>query len=168
MRASSAFVFLACMTLLASCGREPQHGARAKSGDTVIADTGGQYRLHTGTRRNDSGPPPVGIKSFNDGKGFEPPSYVPVYPGATIRSGFARNHIGGTGGSIIFEANATPSEIIAYYRRSAVSSGFSQAGDSENNGTLAFSAAAGRRTIHVIAEPIAQGSHVQIFWSGQR
>jgi hypothetical protein len=168
MRASPALVLLACMTALASCGREPQHQPQAKRGDTVIADTGGQYRLHTENGRNDSGPPPEGIMSFNSNKGFEPPSYVPVYPGASIRSGFARNRMGGSGGSIIFETNATPTDVIAYYRRTVTTSGFAQSDSEENDGTLTFSAEAGRRTIRVIAQPIAQGTHVQIFWAGAR
>jgi hypothetical protein len=154
------------MTALAACGPEPPHKPQAKSGDTVIADTGGRYRLRTGNGRNDNGPPPVGIMSFANGNGFEPPSYIPVYPGAHIRSGMARNRVSGTGGTIIFEAKAAPSDIIAFYRQNATTSGFSETGSEENGGTLTFTAEAGRRTIQVIAQPIAQGSHVQIFWSG--
>ena len=66
--------------------------------------------------------------SFNGGNGFEPPSYLPVYPDANIRSGFARNRVGGSGGSIIFETNATPSDVIACYRRTAAASGLGQSG----------------------------------------
>jgi hypothetical protein len=161
-----ALVLLIMAAALASCGREPQHEPQAKRGDTVIADTGWQYRLRGANGRNDSGSPPVGIMSFNGAKTFEPPSYLPVYPGANIRSGFARNRVGGSGGSIIFETNATPSDVIAYYRRTAAASGFAESGSEENGGTLTFSAEAGRRTIQVIAQPIAQGTHVQIFWSG--
>ena len=36
--------------------------------------------------------------------------------------------LGGSGGSIIFETNATPSGVIACYRRTAAASGFGQAG----------------------------------------
>ncbi|HEY2445417.1 MAG TPA: hypothetical protein VGI20_06735 [Rhizomicrobium sp.] len=162
---SPLILAIACAALLASCGKEPQPGPRAaKTGDTTIADSSGRYRLHA--RDSDSGPPPVGIMSFNGGHGFEPPSYVPVYPGANIRSGYERNRIGGQGGTIIFETNAMPRDVIAFYRRNAEASRFSETSSEENGGTLSFGAQAGRRTIQVIVQPIAQGSHVQIFWSG--
>ena len=164
MRAALFLLILAAV--LAGCGREPQQKPQTKRGDTVIADTGGQYRLRTGNGRNESGPPPVGIMNFSSGKGFEPPPYLPVYPGANIRSGIERNRMGGSGGTIIFETNATASDVIAYYRRTTAASGFSETGSEENGGTLSFSAEAGRRTIQVIAQPIAQGAHVQIFWAG--
>jgi hypothetical protein len=162
-----AIIVFACAATVAGCGQEAaQKPHAAKSRDTTIADTAGQYRLRTGG--SDGGPPPVPVMSFANGKGFEPPSYIPVYPGATIRSGFERNHPGGSGGTIIFETKARASDVIAFYRRTAAASAFSETASGNNGGTLSFTAQAGRRSIQVIAEPIAQGSHVQIFWSGIR
>jgi len=161
----------ALAALLGGCGqsepRTPAAPHAAQRADTVVADSSAQYRLRKDNAAPEVMPHVDAPKNFAGLKHPEPPAYLPLYPGAKIHSSFARPRPGGTGGgTIIFETEASPADVIAFYRKTEAESGFSETTESENDGTLAFGAGAGRRTIQIIAQPIATGSHVQIFWTG--
>lgn len=121
---------------------------------------------------NDELPPqalvrPHGLRTFLPG-GTPPvlPSYLPLYSDAKVVGGFQRPSRFGEGGSVVYTSAAQPADIIAFYEKTSAAANFVQTINNSNGGTLSFGARAGRRSLQVIAEPIAGGSHVQIFWAG--
>lgn len=117
--------------------------------------------------------PPQALARPHDLRTFLPgstppvmPSYLPLYPDAKVVGGFQRPSRFGDGGSVVYTSAARPADIIAFYEKTAAAANFVQTINNSNGGTLSYGARAGRRSLQVIAEPIAGGSHVQIFWSG--
>ena len=110
---------------------------------------------------------PHGLRTFLPG-GTPPvmPAYLPLYPDAKVVGGFQRPSRFGEGGSVVYTSAAQPADIIAFYEKTAAAANFVQTSNNSSGGTLSFSAHADRRSLQVIAEPIAGGSHVQIFWAG--
>ena len=158
---------LAAAVLLAACGqKQARHEQRhAEGADIVPAFPETPQTERAGGRAFATSPPVEGMRGFRGDNYPEPPSYLPLYPGAHVLGGFAR---GGRirGANLIFETQAQPADVIAFYEKAATQAGFVQTMNSASGATITFAAAAGRRTMQVTAGPIAGGSHVQIFWGG--
>jgi hypothetical protein len=160
------FIF-AVVLLVAGCGQKqpPQVRKRAESAQVVPAFP----ETPPGERVGHAAPaaPPLteGMHGFGAENHPEPPSYLPLYPGARVKGGFVR---GGRirGGNLIYETDAQPADVIAFYERTTTEAGFVQTMNSASGLTITFGAAAGRRTVQVTVEPITGGSYVRIFWAG--
>jgi hypothetical protein len=156
---------LAFALLLAACGQKQAHERKHAEGADIVPtfpETPPGERLGHALAT----PPPVeGMRVFHGENYPDPPSWLPLYPGAHVIGGFTR---GGRvhGGRLIYETEAQPADVIAFYEKTATQAGFVQTMNSASGDTITFAAAAGRRRIQVTAGPIADGSHVQIFWAG--
>jgi hypothetical protein len=151
--------------LMAACGQEPQPPAqkRAEGPDIVPAFPQTAQAERVGRGAPDALPSIEEMHVFRAGSYPELPSYVPIYPGATVKRGFTRSgRI--RAGNLILETAAPVADVITFYQKAITGAGFAQTMNTESGGTMIF--AAGRRTVQVTAEPIATGSRVRIFWTG--
>ena len=152
--------------ILAACGQKEQPHAKHPAQNTEIVPAFPETPQTARVGRRTAEPMPIeGRRAFRPGSTPETPSYLPLYPGAHVLGGFGR---GGRsrGGNLLYETDAQPADVIAFYEKAATQAGFVQTMNSASGATISFAAAAGRRTIQVTAGPIAGGSHVQIFWAG--
>lgn len=170
MRRRVRIVFaLMTVWLVAACGPDAPHKAEASHAAKRASAAPAEMSEPTERRfagTSEEAPAVEGLRHFAQGTHPETPPYLPIYPGAKIRGGFARNRRSGSSGTLIFETGAEPSDVIAFYRQNATASGFSETMNQDNGGTLTFGAGAGRRRIQVTVQPTEGGSHVQIFWAG--
>jgi len=155
--------------LVAACGQEQTRQSQAQKraeGAAIVPAFPETPPTERASHAAPDAPPPIeGMRVFRAGSYPELPSYVPIYPGATVKRGFTR---GGRirAGNLIFETAAPVADVITFYQKAITGAGFAQTMNTESGGTMIFAAAAGRRTVQVTAEPIATGSRVRIFWTG--
>jgi hypothetical protein len=157
---------LAFALLLAGCGQKQTAHVQKHADNTQIVPAFPEApQAERVGHQADEPPPTEGMRGFRAGSTPETPSWLPLYPGAHVLGGFGR---GGRvrGGKLIFETEAQPADVIAFYEKTATGAGFVQTMNSASGDTITFAAAAGRRRIQVTAGPIANGSQVQIFWAG--
>jgi len=95
------------------------------------------------------------------------PAFAVIYPGgepkgpATIAQGPA-----GPGGILAFTTDATPDEVVAFYRQQAEATGLKPINSMSREDARGYAAGdAGGRLLNVIATPIDGVTDVQLSWS---
>ncbi|RZJ41238.1 MAG: hypothetical protein EON86_10875 [Brevundimonas sp.] len=97
------------------------------------------------------------------------PEFAVVYPGGTpsgaptVAQGPA-----GPGGILAFTTDASPDEVVTFYRQRAEASGLKPINSLNRDEARAYSAGdGGNRLLQVVATPIVDGpTDVQLTWSG--
>jgi|SRR5579871_4337810 len=134
-----------------------------KSGNFTMSGNGGHF-----TMKALDGKQSVEINTTGGATNMKLPDFVAIYPGGKVTSTAINAGKDGNGGSVIFEANASTSAVIAWYKQKAASEGLSKAIDMDMGGTTMFTANKddGKKTLQVIAAASGSGARVQVNWSG--
>jgi hypothetical protein len=134
-----------------------------KSGNFTMSGNGGHF-----TMKASDGKQSVEINTTGGDTNAKLPDFVALYPGGKVTSTAINSSKDGTGGSVIFESNASPATVIAWYKQKAAGEGLAKAIDMDMGGTTMFTANAdnGKKTLQVIAAAAGSGARVQVNWSG--
>ena len=97
------------------------------------------------------------------------PTYLPLYPGAKVTSSFTGSGKDGSGGVVTFSANATPADIINFYKPKVTAAGMAQTMSMEMGATTTYAATneASKQSVSVSATKGGDGTTVQLTWSGK-
>lgn len=97
------------------------------------------------------------------------PPFAPLFPGASVQSSIGSGTGPEAAGTVSFSTNATPEEVIAFYRGKAIAAGMEETPDFGDTGTIVFSAMreADEMGIRVIVAGASGGTNVQILWARQ-
>lgn len=101
------------------------------------------------------------------------PAFAVLYPGARVDGApTLADGAGGPGGILAFTVDASPDEVIAFYRQRAEAAGLASVMAMNQGETRAFGAAgpnAGSAALQVVASPAEDGgSSVMLTWSAGR
>jgi hypothetical protein len=96
------------------------------------------------------------------------PEFAPLYPDADVYSSIGN----GTGpdavGTVNFSSKSPGEDIIEFYRSKAMAAGMEETtDDTDDAGTLSFSALKGDMGMKVIVTPGEGANNVQVVWSRQ-
>ena len=155
--AASAVVVLFC---LAGCDRSAQPvEAKAAPEAPAVADA---------TPPTAEAPAVVGGTAPAAADG--PPSFAVVYPGAQVDGQpLAAGGEAGPGGLVTFTTNASPDDVVAFYRERAEKAGLRSVAGMNQGETRAYGAAADAvngASLQVVATPTETGeTSVQLGWS---
>jgi hypothetical protein len=100
------------------------------------------------------------------------PSYLPMYPGGTVKSSMIGNGKDGMGGLIVFHTNAAAADVIAFYKGKATAAGMADTMDM-NTGATTMYVGTNQKTnesVQVAATKSSDGAgtDVQLTWSNKK
>ena len=169
MKRMFAVAGVATAMVLASCGQPAED--RAAPAEAVAADTAAYA-------------PPAAVDAATPAAALAAPTAVPAAPGAP---GFAVIYPGGApkapavaaqspagpGGMIEFTTDATPEQVVAFYRRRAEAEGLKTINSLNSDGVRGYGAGDGAdgsgKLLNVIATPLeGGGTDVHLDWSNGR
>lgn len=126
-----------------------------------------------GTPRAES-PPPAPVPaaaapaSEAPASGSDGPAFAETYPGAEIEQATLGEADGSDGGLMVFTTEATPEQVVAFYKGKAEAAGLSPTMAMAQGDTHAYGAARPQTgaTLSVVASPDGERTSVQLSWSG--
>ncbi len=158
---------LAFALALGGCGQN--HSQASKQPKTVgVADSSGGTETISGSSQHDamkSSNDDESVQVYNNGTTPNLPAFVPVIPGATVKSSVVTSRADGTSGTLIIEANASVDAVTAFYKQKMLGQGFRQATFLESEGSTVFTATTGKNSVQVRASPDNGATRAQITWS---
>jgi hypothetical protein len=166
MRAVLPLVLLAAAGLLAGCDQKPKEenhvSIAGKEGNVTISGNGQHM-----TMKADNGKTVVEVNSNGIGS-TKMPDFAPLYPGAKVQAAVTASENGG--GTVSFETNAQPADVIAFYKQKTGAAGLAEKLNMAAEGNLTYMAADadGKKTVQVVATKADPGSHVQVYWQGAK
>jgi hypothetical protein len=100
--------------------------------------------------------------------GSDGPAFAETYPGAEIEQATLGEADGSDGGLMVFTTEATPEQVVAFYKGKAEASGLSPTMAMAQGDTHAYGAAHPQTgaTLSVVASPDGERTSVQLSWSG--
>jgi len=157
MRAFATVLMIGAAVALSACGKNNTKTYSTGNGSVTVSNSNDHMTI-TGSN---------GEKvEFGTGTNAKLPSFLPLYPGATVQSSFTGNGKDGSGGVVTFQAHASPAEIIGFYKGKATAAGMAQTMTADMGGTSTYVAANDKtkQTMSVSATANADGSSVQLTW----
>jgi hypothetical protein len=142
---------------LTACGKSGTKTYSTNNGNVTVSNSNDHMTI-TGSN---------GEKvEFGTGTNAKLPTFLPLYPGATVQSSFTGNGKDGSGGVVTFHAHASPADIIDFYKNKATSAGMAQTMTADMGGTSTYVAANDKtkQTMSVSATKDADGTSVQLTW----
>ena len=158
---------LACVLVLAGCDRQKSEHTvtvAGSNGTVTMSGDSGHY-----TVKDANGSQTLEVNASGGGTPSNLPSYVSVYPGATVQSSVIGAGPQGNGGSIAIQTSASIADVVAYYKKQTASAGFSETMNMQSGATTMFSAASkdSKKSIQIIASASDGGTRAQIIWGGK-
>jgi len=138
---------------LSGCGRNDDDAAKVVSENHSDGSQGYTVTDGHGTK--------VTVNAPGDASGV--PSYAPIYPGASIETTV---NAPGKGGMVTFQTTASRETVIAFYKKSAASSGMQDVVNMASEHMTSYSAAneKAKQGLTVVAVDAGNGTHVQVNW----
>jgi hypothetical protein len=158
MRVFVTLVMIGAAACLAGCGRSGTKTYSTSNGGTVSVSNANDHMTITGSN---------GEKvEFGAGTNAKMPTFLPLYPGATVQSSFTGNGKDGSGGVVTFHAHAAPADVIEFYKGKSTAAGMAQTMTADMGGTSTYVAASDKtkQTMSVSATKDADGTNVQLTW----
>ncbi|MFN3352490.1 MAG: hypothetical protein ACK4Z5_02685 [Brevundimonas sp.] len=95
------------------------------------------------------------------------PAFVPAFPGAEVEQQAADATAESEGGLVVFTTDASPDEVVEFYKDRAEAEGLASTMNMSHGDTRAYGAtdAEGGETLSVIASPDGERTSVQLTWS---
>ena len=98
------------------------------------------------------------------------PAFAVVYPGGVVEATpLTPVADGGAGGGVVFTSDASPDDIVEFYRRKAEAAGLASVMSMNQGETRGYGAAGapGGAGLQVVAHPVEPGqTSVQLTWTG--
>jgi hypothetical protein len=187
-RRLAVIALLAGTAGLAACDRTAVTGddmtpeASAAASDADRPPSGGNVEAGladgSAARFADGGPeasierPGEASRALNAGAGTAiegAPAFAVIYPGARVEpTPLLTSGPGEVGGGIVFTSEASPDDIVGFYRRGAEAAGMTQVMAMNNAETRAYSAAKGPggASLTIVAHPLEDGqTSAQLTWT---
>ena len=160
MRQAVSSVLLAVAFGLAACG---QSGTIVSTpGGTVTTSADGSTTTVTG--------PNGETAQFGAGaaSAAQLPDFLPLYPGAKVLSSINAPQAGMQGGSVVFETNASPAEVVAFYKQRATAQGLNEALSSTDGSDMTYMAGKDQTMMQVIASKGTVATEIVLSWTAPR
>jgi len=159
MRKVFVVMMIGAAVSLIGCGKNESKNSGSEAGNVSVSGSGDHMTI-TGSH---------GEKvEFGSGSSATSklPSYLSLYPGATVTASFTGSGQDGSGGLISFHVKASPAEVIAFYKQKAAAGGMADTMNAEMGGTSTYVAAdeKTKKQMSVSATKAADGSDVQLTW----
>lgn len=185
MRGGVSIFIAGAALLLSACDQNKSADVkiRDKDGNVTISANGQHLSVQSAGGKNEEVTISANSQNFsmraNDGKSSVAinangvnvsstlPGFVTVYPGAKVTTTAAGEDSSSTGGTLVMETKAAPSEVIAFYKQKSEGAGFRQTLNMDQGGTLVYAATSGARQLQVLAAKTDTGTHAQVTWSGK-
>jgi len=157
MRTFATVVMIAAAAGLVACGKSDTKTYSTSNGSVTVSNSNDHVTI-TGANGEKA--------EIGTGTTAKLPSFLPLYPGATVQSSFTGNGKDGSGGMVAFHAHASPAEIIGFYKEKSTAAGMTQTMTADMGGTSTYVAANDKtkQTLSVSATKDADGTSVQLTW----
>lgn len=137
-----------------------------KNGRFVFADENGEQVSIESGRRGEEGSFTVKTKegTLTGGAQWIPPEWIPVYPGAVVKSGANKESSTGQSGAGYLTTPDAPEQVIKFYQDALRNAGF-DVNNSTSAGSVATLSSAtrdGKRSLNVIVTPSGDGTRIHI------
>lgn len=159
-RLSSLAAGLALVSLgIAGCS---ESGSRAEAAGT--SETTSQAEVPAPA----AAAPAAASTSDAPATGSDGPAFAQTYPGAEIEQATLGEADGSDGGLMVFNTEATPEQVVAFYKGKAEAAGLSPTMAMAQGDTHAYGAAHPQTgaALSVVASPDGERTSVQLSWSG--
>ncbi len=96
------------------------------------------------------------------------PDFAPLYPDAKIETDVAEvGNDKADGGTLVYEVEASPAEVVAFYKEKSAAAGFKTEMDANMGPAHMFAASdkASGKALQVIASDAGAGASVQLIWA---
>jgi ABC-type glycerol-3-phosphate transport system substrate-binding protein len=158
-RALSSAV-LAAVLGLAACGQNDTTTISTPEGNATATTSGdGNTVASTGASGQPSQTTPGSTEAA------QLPDFLPLYPGAKVTTSFAAPDTTAQGGSVAFEANASPADIIAFYKQRAAAQGLREAISANNGDTMTYLATKEQMVVQVIVSKGTSATETVLSWT---
>jgi hypothetical protein len=157
MRAFVTVVMIGAAVGLTACGKSDTKTYSTGNGNVTVSNANDHMTI-TGSN---------GEKvEFGTGTNAKLPTFLPLYPGATVQSSFTGNGKDGSGGVVTFHAHAAPADIIGFYKSRSTAAGMAQTMTADMGATSTYVAANDKtkQTVSVSATKGGDGTTVQLTW----
>ncbi|MFC0634786.1 hypothetical protein [Brevundimonas balnearis] len=148
-------IAFACLTLAACGPADPTSVEAAPDADAAdIAEAAPPPHAEVA---------PVAVAEPVDGA----PAFVPTFPGAEVEQQAADATAASEGGMVVFTTDASPDEVVEFYKARAEAEGLASTMNMNHGDTRAYGAtdAEGGETLSVVASPDGDQTSVQLTWS---
>jgi hypothetical protein len=145
---------------LAGCGQSSTTTVATPEG-TVRTSADGSTTTLTGA----SGP----SATFGAGAtATQLPDFLPLYPGAKVLSSINAPQAGMQGGSVAFETNASPAEVVTFYKQKAAAQGLAETLSSTETDGMTYMASKDQTMVQVIASKGTNSTEIVLSWTAPK
>jgi len=135
MRKFAVITATAATMLLAACGSSDEGTITTGDGETVEYDVdrdGGDAQIRIGNEAGEE----VVINSGGAGSSANLPAGYSLYPGASVVSTASINQADGQGTMVLMQSDASPEEMVSFYRQQAEAAGIQIQMEMNSNGSM--------------------------------
>jgi hypothetical protein len=165
MRGFVAFAGLALCLAVAGCGKSNGTTTVVIPGQngsaTMTTNENGQHMVI----QSDNGKATLEINGAGGGP-VDMPAFAPLYPGAKVMSSVvASNNNGTRGAQVMFSVNASPTDVVAFYKQKVDAAGLPQTMNVQQGDSSMLVASKDKKSVAITVTKSDSGSQVQVIWS---
>ncbi|MGD0142308.1 MAG: hypothetical protein ABSC92_04045 [Rhizomicrobium sp.] len=161
MRPAIIALSLGICLLVTGCGKSSEKVYASKDGNVTVSTSGDSQHM---TMNSANGTATVDINS-NGGVQATMPAFAPLYPGAKVTSSIVGSNNNGTkGAQVSFTVAASPSDVIAFYKKNIDAAGLPQTLNATEGDSMMLVAGKDKKSVAVTVTKQDNGSQVLVIW----
>jgi hypothetical protein len=162
MRAAFVALSLSVCVIVAGCGKSSERTYATKDGNVTVTSSGNNAEHMTVNSAN--GTATIDINA-NGGAHAAMPDFAPLYPGAKVTSSIVGNNSNGSkGAQVSFTVAASPSDVIAFYKKNIDAAGLPQTLNMSQGDSMMLVAGKDKKSVAVTVTKQDAGSQVLVIW----